>query len=159
MIILNKHFGSFMWAVPCHVHCQTPKISYFSLLKTFILLTKYLSWSCMFFHEIRYNLICHMVVSAVTVFPTCLSHFTSNFKGNKEKHMHCNYETKHIFVLDKCENTVDKYIILWSPVWIYTVWESPKVLYVPRSPCSLKLHINTVNFRTMVFKVLYADLY
>ncbi len=34
---------------------------------------------------------------------------------NKEKHIHLNYETRDIFVLDKCEITVDKnYYLLCS---------------------------------------------
>ncbi len=33
-----------------------------------------------------------------------------------------------IFVLDKCEITVDKKIYISELKWIYTIWESQKVL-------------------------------
>ncbi len=43
----------------------------------------------------------------------------------------------NIFVLDKCEITVDKNYTL-NPMWIYTTWESQKVLLcTPLSPYSV----------------------
>ncbi len=42
-----------------------------------------------------------------------------------------------IFVLDKCEITVDKKNYTLNPMWIYTIWESQKVLLcAPLSPSS-----------------------
>ncbi len=39
-----------------------------------------------------------------------------------------------IFVLDKCEITVDKKIYTLNTKWIYTIWESQKCYFVSALP-------------------------
>ncbi len=58
----------------------------------------------------------------------------------------------NIFVLDKCEITVDKNYTL-NPMWIYTTWESQKVLLcTPLSPIVFLNHTidNNLNFFVVV---------